>query len=263
MNNPIRKMKTFTTDPNCPKDQQKRVVRNGNIFFVSLLIVITMTGIMIPALILGTETTLVFTNRDNIAGIGVGKILVGSELPSQPFYVYDANGSVYNITSTNVTNGFVETIGFIIIDEDLLNIIAQKPQLYTELIGFAMLKLAPMLKNGNVNDLNNITHLAIYKYLQQYPIILVIGNFEDTITHDIVFKIQTGKYFIPLFEVCFQNILTGQRFYNVGGWIDFSNLNELETQRGVWDITINSVSYDYATSYNFATDQLQNIRGKR
>ncbi len=259
MKNPIRSLKAFTIGVNCPKDQQKRVNRNSNIFLIFLIIIIGVLGVMIPTLIIGSETTLILKNDDNVLGVRSGKVLTREELPQQPFYTYDRNGTVYSITSDNISTAYVRTIGFMIIEQPFIEAIYQTPKLYTELIGFAMLKLAPLLQVGSVDNLNTLPSLEIYSYLREYPIIMVIGNFEDTYTHDIVFKITTNKYYIPLFEVEYVTFPPVKRLYNVGGWVQFSNLDTLKTKRGVWEINIDTLSYNYETSEYFAKDQLQNI----
>ena len=261
----------FNISPNCNPEYVSKVKLGKRIFYVSLLTLLPLSMIFIIGLWYGTDTTIIFRNDEKVLGYRVGKVLTEDEYPQVPIAVgiNDTDGSVFYAHASNITLAVLGTIGFIIVNQEFMQVLMNNRTLLLSLcitvgLSYAMV----IITSGDANSLTYGTELLpITPYLRNHTVSFIVGNFGTEANKDVKFKVVSGVCIIPYFAINIQleNVYSGSpetynyeptTFQLFGLWNHSFNIDYFEesiAKRGVWEIGIDTIDYEPIFAYGMAT----------
>lgn len=277
--NPIKQLLPFKVKVDCDEKVKKSVNFNANIFSLLLVLILVGNTTLVVSLLYGMETTIIFQNDDSILGLRTGRQLASSEYPTQPLAVYKNDSGIYYANWNTIHRAWIQMLGFVIMDESFFTFLMEHPIYYSSLYLYVKTIYDQTLeKNANITgyfeknvNFDNLESNIIQPYFENNTIILVFGNFANWKNHDVIFKITSGKYIIPIFTTIFQ-VVGLYEPNNPSKYLDcaifgFWRSSQIERsssllKRGLYQITITTVLYNYNDAYsmlNYTSPNFPNL----
>ncbi len=245
-----------------PLTQKKARTTKRNLIVIGTVGIILIASISI-FLYYGMESTLYFKlNEFDNDGNPIGRLLTPSEYPIYPIN-FTVGSEQITMTSENISRAFIQTVGFIFIERNLLE------ELILDDNNFSLFMVALQLKFAGVSSIvqselvENFDSIIPYRdYLYNNSVVVITGNFIQDRFNELVWKFQAYSYCIPMFTMMFELNGTDITYDMFGLWtrlLNTRNLLDAQIGRGVYEIQISDIQYNYTTINAFNQGDLPTI----
>lgn len=257
----------FATDDDCPPEINQKIIQNKKIFWSLLISTILMTTLFAVIGYYGSETTVIIDN-DDPNGDYEGRIILPTEFPEGDYPIrIEDDGNITYISRSNLSYVAVTLIGFVVINDALLDFINANDT-YKFQISYII-----MLNTMITPYYNPINQQYRHEMFQSFALFHELSNRSDELfsaygnvanvyegddvpnayPSSVKVKLTSGLNLIPLCQLNFK--FTNNDTEELPCiWNDFQlDSNVAKMNHGLWRITFESFNFNAEKMLNFIT----------